>query len=266
MRDNRFEKKHVVVIGSGFGLTGPEDIGCASAAAFAAEGADVAFVQYTQETADQVVSEIQSNGGSAQAFAVDFRDPQCYTGIAESLAATWPAVDSLVINHFATYTSSFENTTLEQWEETIRVNLTGVFMGVKAFLPLLRRANGASIVIVGSLDGILGNPNAPSYSASKGGVHVLSHVLAGELAKDAIRVNCIARAASTAMPLTGNVFQSVNSATPLARAGTPEEYAATVLFLASSESSYITGVVLPIDGGRTAVTPGTSPGYTGYIR
>ena len=266
MRDNRFKNKHVVVIGSGFGLTGPEDIGRASAAAFAAEGANVAFVQFTKEAADEVASEIQSSGGSALSFTADFRDPHCYGGLAESLEKLWPAVDALVINHFATYTSSFENTTLEQFEETVRVNLTGVFMAVKAFLPLLRRANGASIVNVGSLDGTLGNPNAPSYSASKGGVHVLSHVLAGELAKDNIRVNCIARAASTAMPLTGNVFQSVNSATPMARAGTPEEYAASVLFLASAESSYITGVVLPIDGGRTAVTPGTSPGYTGYIR
>ena len=266
METQRFAGKHVVVIASGFGLSGPEDIGKASAIAFAAEGATVAVVQFLKTVTDECVADITAAGGSAVGFTADPRDAHSLAPIIASLTSSWPAVDVLVTHHFATYVKTVEETTLEEWEETLRANLTGVFMAVKGFLPLLRRAASASIVNVGSLDGTLGNPNVPAMSASKGGVHALTHVLAGELCKDGIRVNCIARAASTALPLTGNVFQQVNSATPLARAGTPNEYAQAILFLASEQASYITGVVLPVDGGRTAVTPGCSPGYTGYLQ
>ena len=265
MNNGRFNGKRVVVIASGFGVKGPEDVGRASAIAFAAEGADVAIVQFTQAAADECVSEIKAAGGSAMGFEADPRDPHSCESIATSLASDWGTVDVLVTHHFGTYVASVQDTTLEQWEETIRVNLTSVFMATKLFLSMLKKSVGAAIVHVGSLDGTLGNPNVPSYSASKAGVHVLTHVLAAELAKDGIRVNSIARAASTLLPLPDNVYRQVNGATPLARAAAPSEYAAAVLFLASDEASYVTGAVLPVDGGRTAVTPGCSPGYKGYL-
>ncbi len=265
MSSARFIGKRVVVIASGFGVKGPEDIGRASAVAFAAEGAEVAVVQFTQAAADECVSEIRAAGGKATAYEADPRDPHACESLAGSLASSWGVVDVLVTHHFGTYVSSVEDTTLEQWEETIRVNLTSVFMATKLFLPMLKKSTGASIVNVGSIDGTLGNPNIPAYSASKGGVHVLTHVLAGELAKDGIRVNCIARAASNMLPLPDNIYRQVNGATPMARAAAPSEYAGAVLFLASDAASYITGAVLPVDGGRTAVTPGCSPGYKGYL-
>ena len=263
--EKRFAGKHVVVIASGFALAGPEDIGTASAIAFAAEGATVAVVQFVKAKADECVVEITNAGGSAVAFTADPRDPHSLDPIVAELTSNWPSVDVLVTHHFASVVKTVEETTLEEWEGVLRANLTGVFVAVKGFLPLLKNAAGASIVNVGSVDGTLGNPNVPAMSAAKGGVHALSHVLAGELSRYGIRVNCIARAASTLVPLTGNVFEQVNNATPLARAGTPDEYAQAVLFLASEQASYITGVVLPVDAAGTAVTPGCSPNYAGYL-
>jgi len=90
------------------------------------------------------------------------------------------------------------------------------------------------------------------------------HALAADLARHGIRVNAIERAASTALPVDARIAASVSAATPLARIAEPAEYAAAIVFLASNAASYITGVTLPVDGGRTAVTPGTSPGYGGY--
>ncbi|WP_051423430.1 SDR family NAD(P)-dependent oxidoreductase [Arthrobacter sp. MA-N2] len=266
MQSNRFAGKNVVVIGTGMGLTGPDDISTASAKAFAKEGADVVLAQFTQEAADACVSEIRSSGGSARGYAHDPRDPAAVFGLAEHVSKEWDRVDVLVTHHFATQMVSVEDLSLETWEETIRVNLTGVFTATKAFLPMLKAADAASIVHAGSIDGNFGNVNIPAYSASKGGVHVLIHVLAAELAPYGIRVNGIGRASSTAMTLPPTILSELANATPLARSGRPEEYADAVLYLASPQSSYVTGVILPVDGGRSALTGGCTPAYQGFAR
>lgn len=259
-----FDGKRVVVVGSGYALTGPDDIGCAAAAAFAEAGAEVAVVQFTQEAADECATRIREAGGSAVALVNDPRDPAQIFTVAEQVEQTWPQVDVLVTSHFGTYVAGVDELTLAQWEETLTVNLTGVFAATKAFLPLLRKGTDPAIVHVGSIDGILGNPNIPAYTASKGGVTTLTHVLAGELAAGGIRVNAIGRASSTAMPLPDAVIGPLNAVTPLGRPGDPAEYAAAVLFLASPAASYITGVTVPVDGGRTAITPGTMSGQKKY--
>jgi NAD(P)-dependent dehydrogenase (short-subunit alcohol dehydrogenase family) len=266
MTGTRFSGKHVVVVGSGFGIDGYDDIGRASARAFAAEGAEVAIVQVSKEAADECVGEIEADGGRARGFVSDPRDPSRIAAVADEIAADWSDVDVLVTHHFATNMGNVEQTTLEQFEEVLRVNLTGVFATTKAFLPMLRRAERAAVVHAGSIDGTLGNPNIPSYSASKGGVHALVHVLAGELSADGIRVNGIARAGSSALPLPDHVFAELDRATPLKAAADPTEYAGAILFLASQDASYVNGAILPVDGGRTALTPGCSPGYQGYSR
>ena len=262
----RFEGMRVVVAGCGQAVDGVEDIGGASATAFADEGAEVLFIQPTLAAGDEVAQAAVKAGGKISTLAADPRNSAETIAVVEAVSARWESLDILVTQNLDMYVGGIEATTLEQWEETLRVNLTSVFLLIKGLLPLLRKSDRAAIVNVGSIDGTLANANLPSYSASKGGVHALTHALAGELAASGIRVNSAAITASTKIPLNEQGFASINGATPLGRAGEPEEYAAAVLFLASAQASYITGVVLPVDGGRSAVTPGTAPGYKGYQR
>lgn len=252
------------MITSGWPLTAPDDIGSATALAFAGEGAEVALAAPTPGLAETGCEEIRRTGAIARALVHDPREPATLDQLAASVAHEWPTIDVLVTHHVATHPGGIEQTTLAQWDEALRINLTGVFAATRAFLPLLRGGREPAIVHVGSIDGRLGNPNILGYSAAKGGVHVLVHVLAAELAAAGIRVNAIERAASTALPVPAAVSASVTAATPLARLADPLEYVAAILFLASNAASYITGVTLPVDGGRTAVTPGTAPGYRGY--
>lgn len=252
-----FQGKHVVVLGCA-APGAVDDIGSASAMAFAQAGASVAVVQPTQEASDRCVAQIRATGGTAIALASDPREPTHVFATATEIAHAWPQVDVLVTSYLGTtYHGGTAELSLEQWEETIRVNLTGAFASTKAFLGLLRKSSGASIVHVGSIDGILGNPGLLAYTAAKGGLTTLVHVLAADLAPFGIRVNAIGRAASTATPLPEPFGSALQRATPLNRSAEPAEYAAAVLFLASSAASFITGVVLPVDGGRTGITPGT---------
>jgi NAD(P)-dependent dehydrogenase (short-subunit alcohol dehydrogenase family) len=156
--------------------------------------------------------------------------------------------------------ASIEDSDIERWSEVCRVNILGPVVSTKVFLPLLRQSAGGSIVHLGSIDGLLGNPRVPSYSASKGAIVPLTHVMAHELAADHIRVNCVARAAVAGHPKAPPSDQTaaVLAATPLHRAADPAEVAAAVAFLASDEASYITGTVLAVDGGRSGLTPGTT--------
>lgn len=264
MPTGRFDGKRVLVMGSGITAERYDDIAQASALAFAAEGADVLTVQASRQAATASAEEIRSAGGSAGSFVVDPRTTTDLGELRDAVEARWDGLDVLVTSHFGVHFASAADTSAEQLEQVLRVNVTAPFLATMTFLPLLRRGTDPAVVHVSSIDGIHGNPNVPAYSVSKGGTHVLVHVLAADLAAAGVRVNGIARAASTAMPIPEIAFASLGDATPLVRAAEPAEYAAPVLFLASPEASYITGAVLPVDGGRTAITPGASPGYLGY--
>lgn len=264
MANGRFEGKRVLVMGSGIAVDGYDDIGRASALAFARDGAHVVTVQANKEAAAESAAEIRDAGGTAHPYVVDPREALDLEDLKTEVASRWDALDVLVTSHFGVHFGSSFDTDVSTFEQILRVNVTAPFLATIAFTPLLAKGTDPAVVHVSSIDGTYGNPNVPAYSASKGATNALIHVLAAELSSRGIRVNGIARAASTAMPIPEIAFASLADATPLVRAADPAEYAKSVLFLASPDASYITGAILPVDGGRTAVTPGTSPRYGGY--
>ena len=217
----------------------------------ATRGADVLVVT----TEGQGGAAVEIEGARAVEEVAD-DDIDAMQRLATSLAAGWPPVRVLVNAHMAVEVMSIEASTMASWERVVRSNVLGPVVSTKAFLPLLKQSGAASIVHVGSIDGTQGNPALPSYSASKGALVPLTHVMADEFAPFDIRVNCVARAAlneSAASTVPASIVQE----TPLGRAGEPHEVAAVIGFLAAAESSYVTGTVVVVDGGRTGITPGT---------
>jgi NAD(P)-dependent dehydrogenase (short-subunit alcohol dehydrogenase family) len=178
--------------------------------------------------------------------------------VARTVAAEHRAIHTLVNCHFAIEWTSFRDATFDSWERVVRTNVLGPVAASKAFLPLLEAARGASIVHLGSVDGFQGNPHVASYSASKGAIPSLTHVMADALAPFAIRVNCIARAAVADPAIDVSLQSRAMASTPLRRPARPEEIAEVVLFLSSPAASYVTGSTIVVDGGRTGLTPGTA--------
>ncbi len=173
------------------------------------------------------------------------------------LAADAGPVDLLVNAHFALDTTVSEPGSFATFEAVLRTNVLGPLAASRAFTPNLAAGAPSAIVHVGSIDGTLGNPLVPAYSASKGALVPLTHVQASELAPLGIRVNCVARAGIVGSAVGGPTEATVTAATALGRRAEPAELAEVIAFLASPAASYVTGAVLPVDGGRSGLTPGT---------
>jgi len=152
---------------------------------------------------------------------------------------------------------SFENTTDDTWTSMIGRNLTSGFLCARCFLPLMKQAGSGTIINHASIDGFLGNPSLAAYSAAKGGVIPLTHVMAHDLAKYHIRVNSISTGGIRNMAVAAAAADDARIAvTPSQRMGTAADVAKVVLFLASDLSSYVNGANIVVDGGRTATTHG----------
>ncbi len=205
--------------------------------------------------------------GSAD-HAADPTDEADARGVAEECEERWGLVDVLVYCAAAMDFWEDGQDTVADWETVVRINLLGPVAYTKALLPLLRRSEAGAIVYLGSIDGLFGNPQFPAYSVSKGGLVPLTHVMAHDCAP--VRVNCVAAAAISQVgpddPQPSGLSDLFSASspvleqTPLARYARPEDVASVVLFLASDDAAYVTGAVLPVDGGRTAITPGTGRG------
>ena len=178
--------------------------------------------------------------------------------VADSVAAEHPAVHTLVNCHFAIDWTNFRDATFDSWEHVVRTNVLGPVAASKAFLPLLEAAGGASIVHLGSVDGFQGNPHVASYSASKGAIPSLTHVMADALAPFDIRVNCVARAAVADPSIDAGLQSRAMAMTPLRRPARPRRSPRSCCSSPSPAASYITGSTIVVDGGRTGLTPGTA--------
>jgi NAD(P)-dependent dehydrogenase (short-subunit alcohol dehydrogenase family) len=190
----------------------------------------------------------------------DLNDEVFVAGLAEHAASTFGSVDVVVLNHGLQASSPLTEMTLEDATKVLHSNLLSAFLVMKHFAPLMPVAGG-SFVCVGSRLGMVGMPGEVLYSAAKGGLIMLAKGAAIEWAPRNIRVNVVAPGL-TATPVIESSFRRRSdpeayrrereSQIPLQRLATAEEIAHAVLFLASPESSYITGAVLPVDGGYTA--------------
>jgi NAD(P)-dependent dehydrogenase (short-subunit alcohol dehydrogenase family) len=238
-------------------------VGPAVAVALAPVVDVVVAVDPSAAAAEAVAVAVEATGGTARWFEADVSDAASMADVARAVAAQTPAVQTLVNCHFAIDWTPLRDSSVAAWEAVLRTNVLGPVVATKAFLPMLDAAGdagGAAIVHLGSIDGFQGNPKVPSYSTSKGSIPALTHVMADELAPAGIRVNCVARAAVADPAIAAarpDLLDQAMTSTPLGRPARPEEIADVVMFLAGPSSSYVTGATVIVDGGRSALTPGT---------
>ena len=247
------EGKRALVTGGGRG------IGRACACALARAGAEVLVVSRTQEQLDEVVAEITSLGGRAQALKGDIGNPEDIQRLVETVYQEWDHLDILVNNAgISPIYKATRKVTLEEWAQILDVNLNGTFHLVRDIgARMLERGSGA-VVNLTSVGAERALPLLAPYSASKAALGELTRVLAVEWAGSGVRVNAVAPAyIETAMTagVHGNqrLQQEIVERTPMGRFGQPDEVAWAVVFLASEAASYITGHTLFVDGGWTSL-------------
>ncbi len=229
-------------------------IGRAIAQQLARDGYDVAVTYSSDadgaaETANLI--EVARSGARALALQADVCDVEAveaaFTEIAERLGPVAVLVNNAGVRHDNLAVRMSD----QDWNSTIDANLTGAFNCSRAALRGMMRERWGRIVMVSSVSGMHGNPGQAAYGASKAGLIGLARTLAKEYARKKITVNCVAPG-PVATAMTEGLVDKLIEDVPAGRAGTPEEVAAAVGFLASEEAAYITGAVLPVDGGMTA--------------
>jgi glucose 1-dehydrogenase len=246
----RLENKVAVVTGSSSG------IGEAIALAFAANGAAV-VINYSrhEDAAQQVLEKIEGAGGKGLVVGADVSDPKEVEAMVQQATDTFGRLDIMVNNAGLEHKMPFLETPFEVWQETMAVNLTGAWLGCQAAAKrMVAQGDSGRIINVSSVHEDLAMPTNAPYCATKGGVRMLMRTLAVELAPHNITVNNIAPGAiETPMdaPLEEHPdeMKELLSEIPLGRMGKPEEVANLALFLASDDSSYVTGSTLFVDGG-----------------
>ncbi len=240
---------------------GTSGIGDATAVLFAREGAAVAITGRNTERGEQLVETIVANGGEALFIRADVRfTDDCRQAVDETLAR-FGKIDILFNNAGVYHPRTIPECTEEEWDETIDSSLKGAFLMSKYVLPSMIEQGSGSIIHTSSGWGILGGDKAAAYCAAKGGLIVMAKAMAIDHGRDGIRVNCVCPGdVQTPMlhddadkrGMSWDDYAAGAADRPLGRVGTVEEIADAVLFLASDESSFVTGESLVVDGGGVA--------------
>ena len=244
----RLKDKVAIITGAARGM------GAAEARIFADEGAKVVLTDIEVEDGQRVTKEITDSGGQAIFIEMDVSKNADWQRTIDATISNFGKIDILVNNAGTIERDSLEETSEETWDRIMSVNAKGVFLGTKAVVPHMRSAGGGSIINISSISGMT-SIGYPAYNASKGAIRVFTKSAAVEFARDNIRVNSIHPGAVwTSMSLynSDRTRESKAKDVPMGRVGDPEEIAYPALFLASDESSYMTGSEVVIDGGATA--------------
>ena len=236
---------------------GARGIGAAQAKLFAKEGAKVVIADLLEEEGRKTEAEINETGGECLFVRLDVTSESEWQQTIAATVARFGKLDILVNNAGIYLVNRVEETTSEEWDKVMAVNGKGVFLGTKVAIPELRKAGGGSIINLSSVAGLVGNNESSSYNASKGAVRLLTKSTAIQYAKEGIRANSIhpgtIETMMTAPYLENEAHrQDRLTNTPIGRLGTAKDIAYGALYLASDESSFVTGSELVIDGGRTA--------------
>jgi glucose 1-dehydrogenase len=243
-----------------FIITGAADgIGKACAREFAKEGAKVVVSDINVEKGDKVVAQIKAEGGDAIFIACDVSEPADIAHLVDASVEAYGRLDGAIPNAGIVHLCDFLELTIEDFDRVLNINLRGAFVTAQAVArQLVKQGEGGTIINMSSINECVGIPNATSYAISKGGVSQLTKVMAVALADRGIRVNAIGPGSINtdvlkAVAHNKEAMTRILSRTPMGRAGEPEEIARIAVFLASSDSSYITGQTLFADGGRLAL-------------
>ena len=237
---------------------GARGMGETEARLFAENGAKVAFGDVLEDEGRQVAADIAASGGEALFVPLDVTSESDWESAIAATIERYGRLDVLVNNAGISGRGMVEDTTVEDWERVMDVNAKGVFLGTRYAIPEMQKVGGGSIINISSQLGLVGTDNSsPQYQASKGAVRIFTKTTAIQYAPDGIRANSV-HPGPIVTPMTEvrradpATRELMLSRIPLARYGQPMDVAYGVLYLASDESSFVTGSELVIDGGWTA--------------
>lgn len=249
-----------IITGSGSG------IGAAIATLFAAQGARVAVLDIDTEAAEATVDQIEADGGTAVFFPCDVGDQPAVDAAFDEVLARFGGLDVLINNAGIAHVGNVEATTETDFDRIYRVNVKGVYNGLRAGVRAMKADGGGSIVNVASVVSTVGIPDRFAYSMSKGAVLTMTYSVACDYLDAHIRCNSIAPARVHTPFVDGfleenypdrqqEMFEQLSRTQPIGRMGTPEEIAHLALYLSSDAAAFITGSNFPIDGGFTTLKP-----------
>lgn len=251
----RLEGKVALITGGGTG------IGRAIALAFAREGAKLAVAGRRKEKLNETIRDLEKQGGQGLAIVCDVAKSEDGARAVRETVKNFGRLNVLVNNAGVLHASTIEGISEAEWDRLMTINLKGPFLMCRAALPEFRKAGGGAIINVGSVLGLVAMKDRAAYCASKGGVTLLTKAMALDHAHENVRSNCICPSI-VETELVQGLFAASDAGKalrkarigqiPIGRMGRPEDVAELAVFLASDESSWLTGAAIPLDGGLSA--------------